>query len=246
VSRVCIGTAPLPLSLKKAFEAKYGVELFESYGLSELLFVTATSPFAARDEGSVGTALPGVAIEIRDEQGTPLAGAEGEIHVKTPFLTPGYIDYDSGRPETIPADSWFPTGDVGRLGADGQLFVTSRKKDLIIRGGVNVSPRAVEDVLLEHPAIEEAVAIGVPDEFYGETIVAVLILKAGRTLAAEEESLERLCRDRLSAAARPSRFMTVDGFPRSTAGKIQKNRVRDDVMSTIAASGTAGLTPGAR
>lgn len=224
VRTVCIGTAPLPPDLKREFEAKYGVAVLESYGLSELLFVTTERPGAATP-GSVGPPLAGVDVEIRQ------AGAAdaGQIWVRTPYLMQGYLDNDTQTMGVLSRDHWFDTGDLGRVQADGALAITGRTKDLIIRGGVNISPRAVEDALMGHPAIQDAAVIGLPDPLLGERVAAVVVLKSGESLEAVRPSIESLCRARLSAAAVPSAFVAVDRLPTGVSGKVQKHRLREEL-----------------
>ena len=227
---VCVGTAPLPLAIKDAFERKYGTELLESYGLSELLFVSTNSRHAPRHDGSVGRPLPGVEIQIGNEHGENAAlGADGDVRIKSAYCMVGYLDSDTSQPDAL-RDDWFPTGDIGHLSADGDLYITGRAKDLIIRGGVNVSPRAIEDALLEHAAVAEAAVIGLPHEFYGEEIVAVLKLKAGHALPIIALSLEAFCKERLAVASRPDRFVEVTAFPVSISGKIQKAKLRQHLV----------------
>src|SRR5262249_55890249 len=141
--RILSATAPLPTKVRREFEAKYGLEVVESYGLSELLLITANLGPAGSKAGAVGRALPVAAIEIRDEDGKAVTGGDGAIFVQTPHATVGYLDYDTGEP-TPPASTWFETGDIGHVDQDGYLFVTGRQKDLIIRGGFNISPRQIE------------------------------------------------------------------------------------------------------
>ena len=223
---VCVGTAPLGLKIKRDFEAKYGAPLLESYGLSELLFVSSNTPQEPRRDGSVGKLLPGVAARMLDERGRPTS-AEGEIHIRTPQLMAGYLDYATSSPSLLERGSWFATGDVGYLDGDGHLFITGRKKDLIIRGGVNISPRAVEEVLLDHPAVDQVAVVGLPHAFYGEEVVAALVLRAGHSLDADQPSLKAVCAAKLSAASVPSRFLAVAALPLSVNGKVQKNVLRE-------------------
>ena len=224
IRTICVGTAPLPFKLKKDFEDKYGTKLMESYGLSELLFVSANSAAGRAPDNSVGRLLAGVELKIVDEKGgDPGADKAGDILIRTPFRMAGYLDYKTLQPE-VPSE-WFASGDVGHLDPEGNLFITSRKKDLIIRGGLNISPRAVEDALVCHPAVTSAAVIGLPHDFYGEEVVAVLQLADGISLESVQASLVEKCREKLSAAAMPTRYIQLDEFPMNTNGKIQKNRL---------------------
>jgi long-chain acyl-CoA synthetase len=238
VRSICVATAPLPLKVKEEFEARYGVELFESYGLSELLLLTANSPRAPRVKGSVGRALPSVKVKVADEDGRPLAaGTDGEIFIRTPFVMAGYLDYETSEPSPVGVADWFPTGDIGHIATSGDIFITARRKDLIIRGGVNVSPRAVEEVLLRHPAVEQVAVVGLPHEFYGEEVVAAVGFKPGHELASEQSSLHELCKRSLGVAATPTRYVEVENFPASANGKIQKGKLREFILSGKAAAG---------
>lgn len=227
VSTVCVGTALLPLKLKRDFEEKYGVQLLESYGLSETLFVTTNSKNIDYLPGSVGKTLPGIALKIVDEFGAELPiGKDGEIWVRTPLLMTGYLNHQTFHPDAMDPLEWFPSGDIGHLGSDGHLFITDRKKDLIIKGGINISPRLVEDVLMEHKSILQVAVVGLPNEFYGEEVVAIMELKAGYTLDGVRQALDVLCKENLNAFSVPTRFFQLDDYPKSTTGKIKKAELR--------------------
>ena len=235
INTICVGTAPLPLKLKRDFENKYGVGLFESYGLSETLFVTTNSKKVKYLPDSVGRALPGVALKIVDKSWAEVPhGEDGEIWIRTSYLMAGYLNYQTLQPDASDLGKWFPSGDIGHLTPDGHLFITGRKKDLIIRGGINISPRVVEDVLREHESIAQVAVVGVPHEFYGEEVVAVVKLKAGYTLDAVRPALDELCRGNLSAVSIPTEFFELDEFPTSTTGKIQKTKLRELVAANWA------------
>ncbi len=161
-----------------------------------------------------------------DEGGNPVPErVDGEILVHTPHAMAGYVD--SEKREMIPLDpsEWFPSGDIGHLSQQGDLFITGRKKDLIIRGGTNISPRRIEEVLLAHPAVADVAVVGVPHPFYGEEVVAALRLADGQSLGDVQAALESLCRAHLSAVSMPNRFVAVDEFPTSVTGKVQKARL---------------------
>lgn len=210
-----IGTAPLHAKVKRDFEAAYGVSLYESYGLSETLLVAAISPTTGAAEGSVGAPLKDVTLSVRD----------GEVFIKTPHLMAGYLDYKTSEVSPEPAD-WFASGDLGTLTEDGRLTITGRKKDMIIRAGLNVSPLAVENILLEHEAVARAAVVGVPNELTGEEIVAVIQAKPGADLVKAKQSLESFCRSNLAAVSRPSALFFRDEFPSGVTGKILKNQLR--------------------
>ena len=224
----CVGTAPLPFQLRKDFEARYGIVLLESYGLSETLFVTCNTPTTMSPPGSAGRVLPGVNLRIVSEKGDamPLL-SDGEILIQSPFSLVGYISSDTMAPDPVSRGEWFLSGDIGHLNADGDLFITNRKKDLIIRGGVNISPRAIEEVLQCHPAVEATAVIGMPHHFFGEQIVAVLKLRVGYDLPSLSKELAALCGEHLSATSQPDRYIEVSLFPTTATGKIQKSKLRE-------------------
>lgn len=226
VDAISVCTAPLPQAVKLAFEERYGTTLLESYGLSETLFATTERPGWTSKLGSVGSAIEGVSVEVRDDAGDPIAtGATGEIFLRAATLMEGYLREGVADADTAP--EWFPTGDVGYIDRQGDLFITARKKDLIIRGGVNISPRAVEEVLLEHSSVRGVAVIGAPHAILGEEIVAVIETAAGSSWEPLSAELKQLCRERLADAAQPARFVPIDELPRGSTGKILKTSLRD-------------------
>jgi acyl-CoA synthetase (AMP-forming)/AMP-acid ligase II len=225
VRGICVGTAPLPLAVKKKFEEKYGVQLLESYGLSELLFVSSNSPHFPRIDGSVGRLLPGVKSRIGWAEEDPSKNDQ-ELWIQTPYVMDGYVDLESFGVEKVGPEDWFPTGDMGRVDGNGNLFITGRIKDIIIRGGINISPRAIEEVLLEHPSISEAAVIGVPHEFYGEELVAAIIMKSGLEEEHELNSIRQFCRSRLNQNVIPKEYRVLAEFPVNSNGKVQKAQLR--------------------
>lgn len=232
IKTICVGTAPLALKLKQEFESKYGAPLFESYGLSETLFVTTNSRKVEYMPGSVGQALPTVTLKVVDESGAEVPHEkDGEIYIRVPFLMAGYLNNETLQPDASDLGEWFPSGDIGHTIPDGHLFITDRKKDLIIRGGVNISPRAIEDILMKHESIDQVAVIGLPHDFYGEEVASVVKLKAGYRLDTVRPALERLCRENLSAIAVPTKFIELDEFPTSTMGKIQKAKLRESLAA---------------
>ena len=219
---ICVGTAPLPLAIKNECEARYGFKVMESYGLSETLFIATNIP-SSGSPGSVGRVLSSVEVRCSDNNGHPLPkGDTGELWVRTNFMMAGYWDAFALRPSRNEhIGDWFPTGDIGYECPSGEIFISGRKKDLIIRGGMNISPREVEDVLLDHPAVEEVAVIGMPDDFYGEQIIACIILKKTET----PENLKLHCHRYLSSPSIPNHFLIMDCLPRGVTGKIQKNEL---------------------
>jgi long-chain acyl-CoA synthetase len=229
-----VGMAPVPAGLLRDFEARYGITLYENYALSETFFISTNSPYVPRQEGCSGRLLPGVQVTILDNNTKPLPyGQEGEIYVTTPFLMEGYYNPDTGQPDALSPNDWFPTGDIGILTATGDLFITGRKKDLIIRGGINISPASVENTLSQHPAIATCAVVGVPHQIYGEEIAAVVSLKAGYDFNKSQAELARYCKEHLSAVQQPAHFLEIDKFPLSSSGKIQKVKLREFVINKL-------------
>jgi acyl-coenzyme A synthetase/AMP-(fatty) acid ligase len=232
IRHVLVGFAPLPLKLKQDFELRYGVHLIENYGLSETLFVSARSG-STSNSGYVGEAVPGVQLRVVRDDGTTLpAHAEGELQVLTPDLMAGYLG-DEGSVMELSAAEWFSTGDLARLDDHGSLFITGRKKDMIIRGGVNISPAAVEDVLLHAPGVADVAVVSVPHELYGEDVVAVLKLEAGLQLESILASVMAHATRELAAHQQPARYVAIDDFPRTANGKVQKTRLRELVFEKL-------------
>ncbi|HOY67835.1 MAG TPA: AMP-binding protein [Candidatus Ozemobacteraceae bacterium] len=234
VRTVLAGTAPLPVKLRRDFEARYGVRILENYGLSETTFITTNAPTLPDLDGCVGRLLPGVQVTILDAGGAPVPyGEEGEIHVCTPFLMKGSLDPETGALVEREMQEWFPTGDIGILMQTGDLFITGRKKDLIIRGGINISPAAVENLLHQHAAVVECAVVGIPHPMYGEDVAAVVRLREGSDANRVMQELSGLCKAGLAPEKRPARLLELEEFPKSATGKIQKRRVREILMMRL-------------
>ena len=224
------GTAPLSDYLKTKFEERFSLPLLNSYGLSELLFVSANSPRFS-DVRGVGKVLPGGMAAILDDNGQEAGtGAMGEITVASTCAMDGYYNFDEGA-GLIFKDGRFFTGDLGYIDTDGYLHVTDRKKDIIIKGGINISPREIEEVLLKHALVREVAVVGIPDSLAGEKIAAVIKAEKGVL----EEDLARHCHDYLASFKVPAAFIFVEDFPRSVTGKIQKEKLRQLVQNTLLA-----------
>jgi long-chain acyl-CoA synthetase len=222
-----VGAAPVPYSLKEWIIGYFGPVLSEGYGATEVGMITALSPeMQTRKPGSSGLPHIHVAISIRGETGEELAtGEEGEIWVRTPMVIRGYLNAKPLDGETLDADGFFRTGDVGRLDADGYLFITDRAKDMIVSGGVNLYPAEIEAAIIRHPAVQDVAVIGIPDDEFGEQVKAFCELKPGR-LASPEEILAH-CADALAAYKRPKTLEIVAELPRNTMGKLLKRELRD-------------------
>lgn len=218
-----VGTAPLPVELKNEFEARFEVAILESYGLSEVLFVTTNTPSGPRRAGSVGSAIAGVTLRIVDQQGNEAKpGREGEIHVATQHGMVGYLD------DVHPfVDGMFATGDLGTLTEEGLLSITGRKKDLIIRGGFNISPQEIEEVLVQHHVVDCAAVLGTPHESYGEEVTAVVQLVPGANLSEWQPALVALCQERLRSICVPTKFLDLGKLPVTVTGKVKKGQLRE-------------------
>lgn len=209
-----VGGAALPADLlAEALEA--GFPVAPTYGLTETSSQVATAPpgLAARKPGTVGPPLAGVEVRI---------SGEGEVLVRGPAVSPGVVG--SPQPLTDP-DGWLRTGDLGRLDDEGHLWITGRRSDRIVTGGVTVDPGEVEAVLRLAPDVEDAAVVGVLDREWGEVVAAAVVPAAGGGL--DTGRLERLVRERLSAAKRPRRIVAVDSIPRNANGKVDRDRVRE-------------------
>jgi long-chain acyl-CoA synthetase len=222
-----VGMAPLPPETKARFEERFGFKLHENFALSETLFLTSEIPGLPRKPGGSGTALPGVSVDIVDGSGNRVpAGEDGEILVHSPYRMRDYkLAGREDRDRLLP-DGGMLTGDVGRLDADGELFVTGRAKDLIIRGGVNISPRQVENALVSHPAVAEAAVVGLPSRVYGEEVGAAVVLAAGTPNPPDERELMEYCATRLARNQCPAAIRIVGALPLGATGKVLKREVR--------------------
>ncbi|MGO9078043.1 MAG: long-chain-fatty-acid--CoA ligase [Streptosporangiaceae bacterium] len=224
--RLCIsGGAALPVEILRGFEKKFGCAILEGYGLSETSPVASFNhPNRVRKPGSIGTPIEGVQMRVIDDAGSPLpVGQVGEIAISGHNIMRGYWNKPAATAEAI-TDGWFKTGDLARVDEDGYYFIVDRKKDLIIRGGYNVYPREVEEVLYEHPAVAEAAVVGLADEALGEDIGAAVTLKPGATATPEE--LQAFVRERIAPYKYPRYVWLVPELPKGPSGKILRREVR--------------------
>ena len=222
-----VGAAPVPYSLKEWIIAHFGPCLAEGYGATETGMLTALSPeMQTKKPGSSGLPHTHVHISIRGEAGDELAaGEEGEIWVKTPAVIGGYLNGKPLDADTLDANGFFRTGDVGRVDPDGYLFITDRAKDMIVSGGVNIYPAEIEAAILGHPAVQDVAVIGIPDEEFGEQVKAFCELKPGR--AAEPDDILAHCAQALASYKRPKSLEIVAELPRNTMGKLLKRDLRE-------------------
>jgi long-chain acyl-CoA synthetase len=223
--RVCVsGGASLPVEILRGFEEKFGCAILEGYGLSETSPVASFNhPDKVRKPGSIGTPIEGVQMRLIDDEGNDVSGGEiGEIAIRGHNVMKGYWGKPEATAEAI-RDGWFRTGDMARVDEDGYYYIVDRKKDLIIRGGYNVYPREIEEVLHEHPAVAEVAVIGMPHASLGEEVGAAVALKPGATATPEE--LRAFIRDKVAAYKYPRRVWLVDALPKGPTGKILRREV---------------------
>jgi long-chain acyl-CoA synthetase len=211
---VCIsGGAAMPVEVMRAFEERFGCAVLEGYGLSE------TSPVAcfnrrdqSRKPGSIGLPVDGVELRVNDD---------GELAIRGHNVMKGYWNRPEATAEALDADGWFKTGDIASVDEDGYFFIVDRKKDLVIRGGFNVYPREIEEVMYEHPAVREVAVVGVPHPELGEEVGAAVALKAEAT----PEELRAFVKERVAAYKYPRHVWIVDELPKGPTGKILKREI---------------------
>ena len=224
--RLCIsGGAAMPVEILHAFEKTFGCIILEGYGLSETSPVASFNhPDAERKPGSIGTPVAGVEMRAVDTNGADVPPGEvGEIAIRGHNVMKGYWDKPEATAEAIP-DGWFRTGDLARVDGDGYFFIVDRKKEMIIRGGYNVYPREIEEVLYEHPAVAEAAVVGIPHDSLGEEVGAAVALKPGATATPEE--LQAYVKERVAAYKYPRHVWLEDELPKGPTGKILRREVR--------------------
>jgi long-chain acyl-CoA synthetase len=223
--RICItGGASMPVEVLRGFEDAFECEVLEGYGLSETSPVASTNhPGRPRKPGSIGTPLREVEMKVVDENDEEVARGEvGEIVIRGHNVMKGYWRRPDATEEAM-RSGWFHSGDMARVDEDGYFFIVDRKKDLIIRGGYNVYPREVEEILYEHPKIREAAVIGVPHDKWGEEIGAAVVLHEGEELAPEEVS--GYVKERIAAYKYPRLVWFIDDLPKGPTGKILKREI---------------------
>jgi len=232
---VCVsGAAALPLEVQEKFEKLTGGRLIEGYGLTETSPIThANNIWGVRKTGSIGIPYPDTEARIVDpNSGEPLPNGEiGELVIKGPQVMKGYWNNSTETARTL-KDGWFYTGDLGRMDEDGFFYILDRRKDLIIAGGYNIYPREVEEILFEHPDVEEAVVAGMADPYRGETVKAFIVLKDGATVSAAE--LKAFCKERLAAYKVPQAYEFRDSLPKTLVGKILRRKLIEDEMQKLA------------
>ncbi|MEZ0491965.1 long-chain fatty acid--CoA ligase [Kineococcus sp. TBRC 1896] len=218
------GGASLPVEVLRGFEERYGVQVFEGYGLSETSPVASFNlPDLPRKPGTIGVPVRGCEMDLRSADGSPVAPGEvGEIVVKGENVMKGYWRNETATAQAI-TDGWFRSGDLATRDPEGYYTIVDRAKDMIDRGGYNVYPREVEEVLYEHPAVEQAAVVGFPDPLVGEEIGAAVVLKQGASATPEE--LQQHVKAQLAAYKYPRRVWIVSDLPKGPTGKILKREI---------------------
>ncbi|MBV9717479.1 MAG: long-chain fatty acid--CoA ligase [Solirubrobacterales bacterium] len=223
--RTCVsGGAAMPVEVMRAFEHAFGCVVLEGYGLSETSPVASFNhPDLEQKPGSIGTPIEGVEMKVVGEQGEDLPlGEVGEIAIRGHNVMKGYWNRPDATAEVI-KDGWLHTGDMARVDEDGYFFIVDRKKDMIIRGGYNVYPREIEEVLYEHPAVLEAAVVAVPDEKLGEEVGAAVVLRPGKEAGADD--IRAFVKERVAAYKYPRRIWFTDELPKGPTGKILKREI---------------------
>ncbi|WP_096200686.1 class I adenylate-forming enzyme family protein [Bacillus sp. FJAT-45350] len=220
------GAAPVSLNLFERFESRYPFKLIEGWGLSEGTCATTLNPIdGKRKVGSIGRVLTGQQLQVVDEEGSEVpTGEKGELIIKGPNVMQGYLKRDDETKKTL-KDGWLYTGDIGYKDEDGFFYIVDRKKDLIIRGGMNIYPKQIEEILYQIPEVLEAAVVGVPDELYGEEVLAYVVLREKATIS--EDDIIHYCQKRMANYRCPKKVIKLTELPKNAVGKITKGPLRD-------------------
>lgn len=216
----------VPLDLFERFHELTGIELTEQCGMTETGMYSLNPPYGRRKRCSIGLPYYGVQVAIIDDKGRDLPwGTSGEIAVRSPFAMDGYWN-ETAATRRVMRDGWIRTGDVGRVDDDGFLWLDGRKKDIIVRGGSNIAPAAVEAVLQKHPAVQEACVVGVDDEELGQTVSAFVTLSDDVSIESTESALAALAGEELPEYMVPESICALPKMPRTGSGKIDRQRLK--------------------
>ena len=224
------GSAPLPVEITKEFERRSGSVIVEGFGMTESSPVTHMNPFSGgqRKVGSVGVPASDTdarIVDLADGVTDMPVGENGELLVRGPQIMKGYYNRPEATAETL-IDGWLHTGDIAKMDEEGYFFIVDRKKDMILSGGYNVYPRDIDEVLYEHPKVQEACAVGIPHLHRGEAVKAFVVLKAGETATAQE--MIDFCSDKLAKYKWPVDVEFRSELPKSTVGKILRKDLRNE------------------
>ncbi len=229
------GSAPLPVEVIRKFEQKTGAVIVEGYGLTEASPVTHVNPFTEgkRKVGSIGVPISDTLcriVDLEDGKTEVPVGKPGELLIQGPQVMQGYWNMP-GETENVMEDGWLRTGDVAVMDADGYFYIVDRKKDMIISSGYNVYPREIEEVLHEHPKVQEVCAVGIPHSYRGEAVKAYVILKESQTATCEE--LIEFCKPRLARYKLPEEIEFRSTLPKSIVGKVLRKDLKKELLQTI-------------
>ncbi len=219
-----VASAPTPAELAGRFERRFGAGLLlETYGLTETTAINVMNPLhGPRKHGSIGRALAPQEVRLAGDDGSPVpAGEPGEIEVRGPTVMKEYFRDPENTAKAM-HDGWLRTGDIARMDADGFVFIVGRSKEMILRGGENISPLEIEAVVAKHPAVREAAVVGIPDRIWGETVGLAVV---ARNAVSAEELLD-FCRARMSAFKVPNRVVFLEELPRNAVGKVTRGVLR--------------------
>ena len=232
LERVNSGGAPLPNELRLEFEHKFNCVVTEGWGQSEATCaITTYREGESFRPGSAGHAIPDIEICVQDSDNHILpTGETGEFCVKGPLIMKGYWKNQEATAETI-VDGWLHTGDIGYLDEDGYVFITDRKKDLIIKGGENISPREIEEAIYTHPAVAECAVVGIPSEDFGEEICAAIAPRQG--VEVSEDEITEHTKTFINKFKVPSKIFFFEELPKSSVGKLLKRKVREMVTPRL-------------
>jgi long-chain acyl-CoA synthetase len=224
--RYCFSAAAsMAAEIVRQWKERTNLSIYESYGMTESASMVTYNHYYRHVIGSVGTAVPGVEIQISDESGKQMdAGERGEICIRARNIMEGYLNNPEANEAAFWDGGWFRSGDIGLFDDNGYLYIVDRLKDMIITGGENVYSREVEDVLYTCPEVQECAVIGLPDREWGERVTAFIILRHGESL--DKDRLNAHMKSRLSPFKVPKEYLTVNDFPRSPAGKILKRELK--------------------
>ena len=224
------GASSLPLEIIRGIQEKYGISIMEGYGLSETCPVaTFNLPHKERKPGTVGTPIWGIEVKVFDAENNEVpTGEVGEVVIRGHNVMKGYYNKPEATAEAFKGTTWFHTGDLGRMDEDGYLSIVDRVKDMVIRGGFNVYPREIEEVLMTHPAVSLASVIGVPHDQHGEEIKAYIVLNAGQS--ASEEEIVEWSKAQMAAYKYPRIVEMREALPMTATGKILKKELKAEVI----------------
>jgi long-chain acyl-CoA synthetase len=221
--------ASMAAEIVRQWKDRTGLTIHEGYGLTESASAVTYNHYYRHVIGSIGTTVPGVEVQIRDETGQPVVqGTEGEICIRGRNIMKGYLNNPEGTTEAFWEDDWFRSGDIGVFDENGYLYIVDRVKDMIITGGENVYPREVEEVLYTRPEVQECAVIGLPDPEWGERVMAYIIPQPGKAI--DKDELKSFMKTRLAPFKVPKEFHAVSELPKSPAGKILKRELRAQML----------------